>query len=248
MSMSLPPKIEQWVSAGVIPQRLLLTGNNNTWEIALEIAARIQSTTVEQIQAGLHADTLVLTDDGVFKIGDNKESDPKTIRGMIRWAHQKPIAPWRIIIFENFERVFHSAIQATLKLLEEPPTRTIFILTTENPYRLLDTILSRVTLVRLPRNNEDFEIKEDIQQFLNGSDLLVKFMKIEALDKETRGGEKIDRTPIIEWLDTCIAHARSLRNLRHTLELLLDARNAIEGNMNIRFTLERLALHLTSKY
>jgi DNA polymerase III delta prime subunit len=245
--MQLPDKIERWVSAGVVPQRLLLTGREDSWDIALEIAARIQGASINQLKAGLHADTLVLSDEGTFKIGDDKTTDAKTIRGMIRWAHQKPTAPWRIVVFENFERTFHAAVHATLKLLEEPPTRTLFIMTTENPYRLLDTVLSRVTLVRLPHEDKDFELNDDIQQFLKGSDLLAKFEQIETLDKETRGGEKIDRTPIIEWLDKCIAHARSLRNLRHTLELLLDARNAIEGNMNIRFTLERLALHLMKK-
>ncbi len=245
--MQLPDKIERWVFADVVPQRLLLTGRDDVWNIALEIAARLQDTPINQIESGLHADTLVLKDEGIFKIGDDKTSDPYSIRGMIRWAHQKPSSPWRIVVFENFERTFHAAVHATLKLLEEPPTRTLFVMTTENPYRLLDTILSRVTLVRLPREEKDFELNDEIQQFLKGTDLLAKFGQIEALDKETRGGEKIDRTPVINWLDECIAHARGLRHLRHTLELLLDARNSIEGNMNIRFTLERLALHLTEK-
>lgn len=245
--MQLPEKIERWVSAGVIPQRLLLTGRNDAWDIATEIAARLQDAPLEHIKTGLHADTLVLKDDGTFKIGDDKSAESNTVRGMIRWAHQKPNAPWRIIVFENFERIFHSAVHATLKLLEEPPARTLFIVTTENPYRLLDTILSRVTLVRLPRSEEDFELDDEIQKFLKGTDLLFQFEQIEILDKEARSGEKIDRTPIIKWLDTCIAHARGMRNLRHTLEELLRARNSIERNMNIRFTLERLALHLTEK-
>lgn len=245
--MQLPDKIERWISAGIIPQRLLLTGRSDSWDIAIEIAARIQGASIEQIKSGLHADTLVLKDDGMFKIGEDKEAESTTIRGMIRWAHQKPTAPWRIIIFENFERVFHAAVHATLKLLEEPPSRTLFILTTENPYRLLDTILSRVTLIRLPQDEKDFELNDSIQSFLTGTDLLTKFEQIELLDKESHVGEKIDRTPIINWLDRCIAHARGMRNLRQTLELLLDARNAIDRNMNIRFTLERLALHLTQK-
>lgn len=245
--MQLPDKIERWLSAEAVPQRLLLTGRNDAWEIALEIAARLQKDSVKHIESGLNADTLILKDDGTFKIGDDKDTNSNTVRGMIRWAHQKPSAPWRIIVFENFERVFHAAVHATLKLLEEPPTKTLFLLTTENPYRLLDTILSRVTLVRLPHDEADFEIQEDIQQFLNGTDLLKKFEQIEQLDKETRRGERIDRTPVINWIDDCINHARGLRNLRHTLEPLLDTRNSIERNMNVRFTLERLALHLTEK-
>ncbi len=118
-------------------------------------------------------------------------------------------------------------------------------MTTENPHRLLDTILSRVTLVRLPRNEEDFDLDDEIQQFLGGSDVLAKFSFIETLDKTARTKEKIDRAPIILWLDQCIAHARKIRNLHHALDALLQARSAIEGNMNSRFTLDRRALKLT---
>ncbi len=88
--MSLPPRIERWLSAGVVPQRLLLTGNDQTWETALEIAARLQGVDQKKLKTGLHGDTLVIRDTGTFKIGEDKETDPHTVRGMIRWAHQKP--------------------------------------------------------------------------------------------------------------------------------------------------------------
>lgn len=245
--MQLPAQIERWIQAGVVPQRLMLTGRDDAFAIATEISARLQGAPKAHIEAGSHADTLILKDDGIFKIGDAQNAEKNTVRGMIRWAHQKPSAPYRIILFENFERVFHSAIHATLKLLEEPPSRTIFIMTTENPYRLLDTIISRVTIVRLPHQEKEFLIEDDIQNFLEGTNLLDSFAMIETLDKQTRGGEKINREPIISWLDKCIAHARALRNLRHTLDILLQTRNSISGNLNIRFTLERLALHLQQK-
>lgn len=245
--MQLPPKIERWIKSKVIPHRLMLTGREDAFEIALEIATQLQNAPASHILNGTHPDTLILRDNGVFRIGEAHNPETETIRGMIRWAHQKPTAPYRIIVFENFERVFHSAIHATLKLLEEPPARTIFIMTTENPYRLLDTIISRVTVVRLPRDTQTFQPNPEIKDFLEGKDLLSSFAKIEELDKQTKGKEKIDRTPIIEWLDQCIDHARNIRHLHHTLDILLETRNAITGNLNIRFTLERLALKLSTK-
>ena len=41
-----------------------------------------------------------------------------------------------------------------LKLLEEPPAQTLFLLVSENPEQLLSTIISRVQEVRVPRLSE----------------------------------------------------------------------------------------------
>lgn len=245
--MKLPDQIERWISTGVVPSRLMLTGRHDAFEIATEIASRLQDAPITHIQTGSHPDTLILKDNGTFKIGDAQNAETNTVRGMIRWAHQKPSAPYRIILFENFERVFHSAIQATLKLLEEPPTKTIFLMTTGNPYRLLDTIISRVTVVRLPRDEISLEQDPEIIHFLIGKDLLASFSIIEILEKQTKGGEKINREPITAWLDQCIAHARSIPEFHHALDILLETRTAITSNLSIRFTLERLALKLKSK-
>jgi DNA polymerase-3 subunit delta' len=46
-----------------------------------------------------------------------------------------------------------------LKLIEEPPPDTLFILVTENEAQILPTILSRVQIIRLPRPSV-FEIKD----------------------------------------------------------------------------------------
>lgn len=245
--MQLPTKIERWITADVVPQRLMLTGNDSTFDMATEIATRLQNAPHNHIQTGTHPDTLILKDDGTFRIGDHQNPETNTVRGMIRWAHQKPTSPYRIILFENFERISRSAIQATLKLLEEPPTKTIFLITTANPHQLLDTILSRVTTIRLPHNEDEFTPDTEIIDFLEGKNLLQSFRKIEELDKLTRGGEKINRQPIITWIDQAITHARKLKHLHPTLNPLLETRNDITSNLSIRFTMERLALKLSAK-
>ena len=53
------------------------------------------------------------------------------------------------------------AANALLKLLEEPPLGSVFILTTEEPRRLLPTIRSRAAAVRLTRLQD-----EEVKQFL----------------------------------------------------------------------------------
>jgi DNA polymerase-3 subunit delta' len=52
---------------------------------------------------------------------------------------------------------------ALLKLIEEPPANTYFILVTENPDNILPTILSRTQLVRIPDFTSE-EIKSYVQE------------------------------------------------------------------------------------
>lgn len=70
--------------------------------------------------------------------------------------------------FKNFEAAYKVCIvwcpekwnlaagNALLKIIEEPPAKTVFILVTENYDQILQTILSRTQLVKIPRiNNAD---------------------------------------------------------------------------------------------
>ena len=86
-----------------------------------------------------------------------------------------------------------------LKLLEEPPTMTLFLLVSEHPEQLLSTILSRVQEVRVPRLSEetiaaglqteyawlDAEDARTIAHMANGSYLTALKMMSESEDNQT---------------------------------------------------------------
>ena len=57
----------------------------------------------------------------------------------------------KVCIVWAAERMNTECANKLLKLLEEPPEKTTFILTTENPGAMLDTILSRTQRIRVPR-------------------------------------------------------------------------------------------------
>jgi DNA polymerase-3 subunit delta' len=61
------------------------------------------------------------------------------------------------------DRLFHSAAPKILKILEEPPDKSLFILITENPEKIIATILSRTQTVKIPRLSD-----EDILHDLTG--------------------------------------------------------------------------------
>ena len=61
---------------------------------------------------------------------------------------------YKIMIIWQPEKMNATCANKILKLLEEPPTKTLFLLVSEHPEQLLSTIVSRVQEVRIPRLSE----------------------------------------------------------------------------------------------
>lgn len=53
------------------------------------------------------------------------------------------MSPWRAIVIDSVDDLEASAANALLKMLEEPPAKTLFFLVSHNPGRLLPTVRSR---------------------------------------------------------------------------------------------------------
>ncbi|MCX6284527.1 MAG: hypothetical protein NTW31_09865 [Bacteroidetes bacterium] len=57
---------------------------------------------------------------------------------------------YKVMIIWMVEKLFHSAAPKILKILEEPPEKTLFLLVTEDPEQIISTIRSRCLMVRIP--------------------------------------------------------------------------------------------------
>lgn len=78
-------------------------------------------------------------------------------------------AKFKILIVWNAELVNEKGANAFLKILEEPPERTLILMTTSQPSRLLPTIISRCQRLFLQKLSQT-EIAAGLQQF-NGLSL-----------------------------------------------------------------------------
>ena len=58
---------------------------------------------------------------------------------------------YKVMIIWQPEKMNTATANKLLKLLEEPPAQTVFLLVSEHPEQLLSTILSRVQTIRIPR-------------------------------------------------------------------------------------------------
>jgi len=63
-------------------------------------------------------------------------------------------APYKIVIIWLPEKMNHPAANKLLKILEEPPEKTLFFLVSENYEELLSTVVSRTQLVKVNRISE----------------------------------------------------------------------------------------------
>jgi len=70
-------------------------------------------------------------------------------------AYKSYEAEYKVMFIWMVERLFHAAAPKILKILEEPPEKTLFILISENQDRIINTILSRTQLVKFPKITDE---------------------------------------------------------------------------------------------
>ncbi|BDZ65703.1 DNA polymerase III subunit delta' [Agromyces mangrovi Wang et al. 2018] len=102
-----------------------------------------EPTTIAQVDAGSHPDLHVVSTQGVIISID-------TLRTVVERSHYSPsVAPYRVVVIEDADRMTERSSNVLLKELEEPPPRTVWILCAPSEADLLPTIRSRVRTVRL---------------------------------------------------------------------------------------------------
>jgi len=79
------------------------------------------------------------------------------IRSIITWVQSHPARSGsKVILLPNIENMTSSAANALLKILEEPPGKTCFLLTSSQLPALLPTVISRCQLRRIDANTNNF--------------------------------------------------------------------------------------------
>lgn len=103
-----------------------------------------------RVASGGHAD--LMTVERGFDVKRKRERSEIVVEDTRRigaFLHLTPAeGGWRIVIVDTADEMNRNAASALLKILEEPPSRAVLILVSDNPGRLLPTIRSRCR--RLP--------------------------------------------------------------------------------------------------
>ena len=107
------------------------------------------------------------------------------------------------------EKLFHAAAPKILKILEEPPDKTLFLLVAEEPGQIISTILSRTQLVKIRKLGDD-----DIRTALinnygvepknaHRAALLADGNLIEALENKADNGSDEYFVHFRQWMRLC---------------------------------------------
>ncbi len=85
-------------------------------------------------------------------------------------SHAADAGTWRVVIVDTADDMNVNAANALLKSLEEPPTRTVFLLLSSEPGRLLPTIRSRCRTLDLSALGSD-DLKRAVTAAFAGGDV-----------------------------------------------------------------------------
>jgi DNA polymerase III subunit delta' len=131
-------------------------GERDTVGASLDIAP--ETIAARQVMALSHPGLLLLRRPYDLKAKRFTASIPvdevRRLRGFL--AHSADQDAYRVVIVDSADELNPNAANALLKSLEEPPARTVFLLISSEPGRLLPTIRSRCrTLALAPLGTED---------------------------------------------------------------------------------------------
>ncbi len=118
-------------------------------------------------------------------------------------------SPFKIVIIYMVEKLYYAAAPKLLKIVEEPPDNTLFLMISENKDRIINTILSRTQQLKVPLPQESHISQALIEKyglderkagqiaFLSGGDIT---QAIRMLDEDE---EMADFNAFREWMRYC---------------------------------------------
>ena len=152
------------------------------------------------------------------------------VRNIIQQAQTKSLdSEYKVFIIDECHSLSNARWQAFLKLLEEPPAKSIFIFATTDPQKIPKTILSRVQRYDFQRISQQ-GIVHRLQYILANENIIVDQSNINAIEyiaKLADGGLR----DAISLMDKCLAFTDEL-----TLETVVKVLGVVDYDEMFRFT------------
>ena len=92
----------------------------------------------------------------------------------------------KVFIIDEVHMLTKEAFNALLKLIEEPPKHTVFIMCTTDPEKIPETVLSRLVRVDFKKGKID-ELKSSLKKIIDGEKIKIKNEAIEIIVKNNDG-------------------------------------------------------------
>ena len=156
------------------------------------------------------------------------------VRNIIQQAKTKSLdSEYKIFIIDECHALSNSAWQAMLKIIEEPPAKSIFIFCTTDPQKIPKTILSRVQRYDFQRISQQGivhrlkHILHDENIYVTADELKTVEPSVEYIAKLADGGMR----DAITLMDKCLAYSYML-----TLENVVKALGTTDYDTMFKLT------------
>jgi DNA polymerase-3 subunit gamma/tau len=152
------------------------------------------------------------------------------VRNIIQQAKTKSLdSEYKIFIIDECHAISNAGWQAMLKIIEEPPAKSIFIFCTTDPQKIPKTILSRVQRYDFQRISQDGIVKrlDTILENERDEDDAHDINAMEYIAKIADGGMR----DAITLMDKCLAYSKDL-----TLENVVKALGTIDYDTMFKLT------------
>ena len=132
------------------------------------------------------------------------------VRNIIQQAKTRSLdSEYKVFIIDECHAISNTGWQAFLKLIEEPPAKSIFIFCTTDPQKIPKTILSRVQRYDFRRISQQGivdRLRYICDREITGEDGLVRLDALEYISKLSEGGLR----DAITLLDKCLSYSKKL--------------------------------------
>ena len=169
------------IATNRIKNGYLLSGNRGVGKTTL---ARIFANTLNGVKDNPEAKIDILEMDAA----SNTSVDD--IRNLIENASTPPlVANYKIFIIDEVHMLSKTAMNALLKILEEPPFYLVFVFATTNPEKIIPTVLSRLIKIDLTDHLEE-ELIYNLKLISTKENLIIDNESLLMIAKKAKGGQR----------------------------------------------------------
>lgn len=173
-------KLKDLVKAKEMPQSLLFSGPKGAGKTS---AARILAKTINCLERSDDNESCGKCDNCKEIIGNRSmdiiEMDAASNRGIedVRALKEKAyLLPtklkYKVFIIDEVHMLTKDAFNALLKLIEEPPKHTVFVLCTTDADKIPETVLSRLVKVDFRKGNK-VDLKRSLDKIIKGEEVII---------------------------------------------------------------------------
>jgi len=192
-SINVRESLESWLKAKELPGSFLFAGPKGSGKTS---AARILSKSIncenrdgveacgrcgncKEIEKGNSLDVIEL--DGASNRGIE---DVRTIKDKAYLLPNR--LKNKVIIIDEVHMLTKEAFNALLKLIEEPPVHTVFVLCTTDPEKIPETVLSRLVRIDFKKGGKK-ELVASLQRIVKGEGVEVDKESLELIAEKSDG-------------------------------------------------------------